>query len=110
MLRWLGRRTDRAASDIGIEHFAEHRRNDQRRSRGTRIPHEFNEVIISNNVLVDNTYAVPGAKCTGPYSEVIATTIDKEFGIPAVAGASVTEIRGTLYNSTNIVAEQGGAT
>lgn len=72
--------------------------------------HEFNEVIVSHNVLVDNTYPVPGVACTGPYSEVISATIDKVFGIPAVAGASVTEIRGTLYNSTNLVAEEGGAT
>ena len=71
--------------------------------------HNFQEVIISHNVLVDNTYAVPGAQCTGPYSEVIDATIDKQFGIPAAAGASVTEIKGTLYNSTNKPAEEGGA-
>ncbi len=71
--------------------------------------HEFQEVIISHNILVDNTYAVPGASCTGPYSEVIDATIDREFGIPAAAGASFTEIKGSLYNSTNIVAEEGGA-
>ncbi len=74
---------------------------------------EFNEaftfVMIFHNVLVDNTYAVPGAQCTGPYSEVIAATIDREFSIPQPAGASLTEIRGTLFNSTNQYAEEGGA-
>jgi len=29
---------------------------------------------------------------------VMAATIDKVFGVPAVAGASVTEIKGTLYD------------
>ncbi len=70
---------------------------------------EFTEVILSHTDLVDNTYPVPGASCTGPYSSIIAATIDKEFGIPAVAGASLTEIKGTLYNSLNSVAEEGGA-
>ena len=70
---------------------------------------EFQEVILSHTDLVDNTYPVPGAACTGPYSSVIAATIDKQFGIPAVAGASKTEIKGSLYNSTNLPAEEGGA-
>jgi hypothetical protein len=62
--------------------------------------HEFNWLAITHDVLVDNTYPVPGASCTGPYSAVIAATIDKIFGIPAVAGASLTELKGTLYNAT----------
>ncbi len=71
---------------------------------------EFQEVILSHTDLVDNTYAVPAAVCTGPYSSVISATINKVFGLPAVAGASKTEIKGSLYNSTNLPAEEGGAT
>jgi hypothetical protein len=70
--------------------------------------HEFNVVTIAHNVLVDNTYPVPGANCTGPYSSVIEATIDKVFGIPAPAGASETILKGTLYNSSAAwVKEQG---
>jgi hypothetical protein len=56
-------------------------------------------IILTHSNLVDNTYAVPGATCTGPYSSVIAATINKEFGLPEPAGASVTEIKGTLYSA-----------
>jgi hypothetical protein len=62
--------------------------------------HEFQEAIISNNKLVDNTYPVPGASCSGPFAAPIAATIDKIFGIPAVAGASFTSLKGALYNAT----------
>jgi hypothetical protein len=58
------------------------------------------EVALTHSVLLDNTYAVPGASCSGPYSQYIQATIDKIFGIPAVAGASITEITGTLYTAT----------
>ena len=58
---------------------------------------------------MDNTYAVPGASCTGPYASVIAATIDKEFSIPEPAGASVTEIKGTLYTGSKEFGELGGA-
>jgi hypothetical protein len=61
------------------------------------ILHEGQEVIESHSDLVDNTYAVPGASCTGPNASVVAATINKEFGLPAPAGASVTEIKGSLY-------------
>lgn len=61
--------------------------------------HNFEGVAVHSK-LVDNTYAVPGATCTGPYSSYIEATINKEFGIPAAAGASVTELKGWLYNFT----------
>ena len=74
------------------------------------IDHEGREVTITHDGLVDNTYPVPAAKCTGPYAEVIAATVDREFGLPAVAGASSTEINGTLYlASAEIAEEKGGA-
>ncbi len=62
--------------------------------------HKFDEVIITHSDLVDNTYPVPGATCTGPFSEIVAATINKLFGLPAVAGASFTNLKGTLYNAT----------
>ena len=71
--------------------------------------HEFEEVVESHSNLVDNTYAVPGASCTGPDAGVIAATIDKEFDIPQPAGASVTELKGTLYLSTKKIGVEGGA-
>jgi hypothetical protein len=71
--------------------------------------HEASEAIETHSDLVDNTYAVPGASCTGPYAAFVSATIDREFGIPAVAGASVTELKGTLYLSSKEVGEEGGA-
>jgi hypothetical protein len=62
-----------------------------------RSPGGHDEIIESHSDLVDNTYAVPGASCTGPNASVVAATIDKEFDIPEPAGASVTEIKGALY-------------
>lgn len=68
------------------------------------------EVYLAHNILVDNTYPVPGAVCTGPYSAQISATINKEFGLPALAGASVTELKGTLYTASKQTAERfGGA-
>jgi hypothetical protein len=72
--------------------------------------HEGREVIESGSNLVDNTYAVPAASCTGPNASVIAATIDKEFGLPQPAGASLTEIKGALYLASAEYAElYGGA-
>ena len=65
-----------------------------------RFLHEFQEVIITHSSLVDNTYAVPAATCEGPFAGPIATTINHIFGLPAVAGASFTKLKGTLYNAT----------
>ena len=61
--------------------------------------HEFQAVAITHSDLVDNTYPVPGASCIGPFAKYVNATIDREFGIPAVAGASVTELKGTLFNA-----------
>lgn len=57
------------------------------------------ELWLTHSDLVDNTYAVPTANCTGPYSEYIGRAIDEVFGLPEPAGASFTEIKGTLYNA-----------
>jgi hypothetical protein len=61
-------------------------------------PNNGDELIINHSDLVDNTYAVPAAKCTGPYSSYIAATINKIFNIPQPAGASVTQLKGTLWD------------
>ncbi len=72
-----------------------------------QIRHEGQEVIIGSK-LVDNTYPVPAASCTGPYSSEVAATLDKIFGLPAVAGASETILNGWLYNAkTSLIVEKG---
>jgi hypothetical protein len=70
---------------------------------------ELRDLFITNSTLVDNTYAVPNAVCTGPDSSVIAATIDKEFHIPQPAGGSLTEIKGTLYTGVLAAGEEAGA-
>jgi hypothetical protein len=71
--------------------------------------HELRALFITNSTLVDNTFAVPGVVCTGPYSSVIEATIDREFRIPEPAGASLTEIKGTLYTGVKAAGEEAGA-
>ena len=66
-----------------------------------KILHEGEEIWLTHSNLVDNTYPVPGAKCTGPYSTYIEKAIDKAFEIPAAAGASVTQLKGTLYETVS---------
>jgi hypothetical protein len=66
---------------------------------------EFQLVRITKNLVVDNTYAVPaahGCQTPGfPESEgLVDEAIDKAFGLPAAGGASVTEVKGTLWNAT----------
>jgi len=62
--------------------------------------HSFQEVIITHSDLVDNTYPVPAATCSGPFSSYVEAMINKIFGLPAAAGASNTQLKGTLYNAT----------
>ncbi len=69
---------------------------------------EGNALYLTGSDLVDNTYAVPGASCTGPYSSSVDAAIDKAFGIPAVAGASNTQLKGTLYESVAQVVKEKG--
>lgn len=73
-----------------------------------RIFREGNAIYLTHSDLVDNTYAVPGASCTGPYSSYITAAIDKVFGIPAAAGASNTQLKGSLYESVaQLIKEKG---
>jgi hypothetical protein len=62
---------------------------------------EGDALALDESNLVDDTFTVPAANCTGPNSEVIAATIDKVFGVPAVAGASVTELKGSLHEAVS---------
>jgi hypothetical protein len=71
--------------------------------------HVVRFLYVTDSDLVDNTYAVPSAACTGPYSSTVAATIDKEFHIPQPAGASLTEIEGTLYTGTLAAGEEAEA-
>jgi hypothetical protein len=71
------------------------------------IYHEGQDVAIGST-LVDNTYPVPAASCTGPFSTEVAATLNKIFGLPAEAGASETILHGWLYNAkTSLVVEHG---
>ena len=70
---------------------------------------ELQEVYLTHSDLVDNTYAVPAATCTGKYAAAVTATINKVFGLPAEAGASVTELKGTLYTASSAFGELGGA-
>jgi hypothetical protein len=65
--------------------------------------YEFENLEVPGNILVDNTYPVPGASCTGPYSSEVAATIDKKFDLPQPAGGSKTIIKGTLDNATTVL-------
>jgi hypothetical protein len=56
---------------------------------------------IENDLLVDNTYAVPAAEnCGGSeYEAYLDPVVDEAFGLPAVAGASETKLVGTLFQA-----------
>jgi hypothetical protein len=74
------------------------------------IIHHFEEAFITGDQLVDNTYAVPGAEgCGGSANEAyIDPAIDRAFGVPAAAGASITELSGALYTMTAAAARDRG--
>ena len=78
-------------------------------SKGSlNISHEGRALWLTGSDLVDNTYPVPGVSCTGPYSIYLDAAIDKAFGLPAVAGASNTQLKGTLYlASAEFIKEKG---
>ncbi len=67
-------------------------------------------ITISEDSLVDNTYAVPAAeKCGGPaYEAYLDPVVDEAFGLPAVAGASETQLTGTLAQAAaQFIKEKG---
>jgi hypothetical protein len=66
-----------------------------------RFKDEFQYLDVKHNLVVDNEYPVPATTgCGGPNQEVVNPAISAALGLPAAAGASVTAIEGTLYNST----------
>jgi hypothetical protein len=57
---------------------------------------EGNLVIYKNDSLVENAFAVPGAKgCGGVYETLIDPLIDEKYGLPASAGYSTVILSGT---------------
>jgi len=71
----------------------------------------FEQAYLTETVLVDNTYAVPGAeKCGGSANEAyLDPVVNRAFGLPAVAGASTTELEGELYTATKRSVVENGA-
>jgi hypothetical protein len=61
---------------------------------------EFRVIEIRNNTLVDSTWPVEvGAEgCGGSYESYVNKAMDILLKLPAPAGASTTELRGTLYS------------
>jgi hypothetical protein len=72
--------------------------------------HNFEEATVTGDQLVDNTYAVPGAEgCGGSANEAyLDPAIDRAFGVPAAAGASVTVLSGSVYVMTTYSARKRG--
>ena len=63
---------------------------------------EGNILVISNNTLVNNTIAVPGATgCGGVFAPILDKVIDAKLAIPAAAPTNKVTLNGTL--------EQAGA-
>jgi hypothetical protein len=56
-----------------------------------------NLVTLKNNVLVNNSFAAPGAEgCGGLFSFLIDPIVDSKLGIPATAGHNTAVLKGTL--------------
>jgi len=54
-------------------------------------------LVISNNTLVDNSFAAPGATgCGGIFSFLVDPILDSVLGIPAMAGHNTAIFNGTL--------------
>ncbi len=72
------------------------------------LAHEAEIANLAGTVLVDNTYPVPAAeKCGGAANEAyLDPVVNKAFGLPAVAGASKTELVGQLAASSVIAARE----
>jgi hypothetical protein len=60
----------------------------------------FTKVTVSNNLLVDNAYASPGAEgCGGIFSFLIDPAVNAKLGLPSAAGHNTTKLEGTLENA-----------
>src|SRR5262249_44338939 len=72
---------------------------------------DFQILRIRNNRVVDNTYpdqvAHGFAKRNDPEWEgLIDEAVDTAFHLPAPAGASVTEVKGTLWNAGSVATKE----
>jgi hypothetical protein len=57
----------------------------------------FTIITVKNNVLVNNSFAAPGAEgCGGLFSFLIDPIIDSKLGLPSAAGHNTAILRGTL--------------
>lgn len=62
---------------------------------------------IQENVLVDNSFSVPGASgCGGVLSPVVDLAVDADVGIPAPAGLNTAVMKGMLEETTSAYAEK----
>jgi hypothetical protein len=67
----------------------------------TEFRHEFQILVLSENSLVNNSFAAPGAEgCGGVFSFLIDPLVDAKLGIPAEAGHNAAVLNGTLEQST----------
>ena len=64
-------------------------------------------LVIKNNSLVDNSFAVPGANgCGGAYSSVVDPLVDAKLGLPAAAGNNTAILNGTLEQTSAAAAKE----
>jgi hypothetical protein len=60
-----------------------------------------NMVTLKNNVLVNNSFAAPGAEgCGGIFAFLIDPIVNSKLGIPAAAGRNTAILKGTLKAAT----------
>ncbi len=70
----------------------------QGKAGGLTIEDEFANVILSNDLLVDNSFSAPGAEgCGGPQSIVVDREIDQKASLPSPAGYNTTKLASTLF-------------
>jgi hypothetical protein len=61
---------------------------------------EFNLIVITENSLVNNSFAAPGVEgCGGIFSFLLDPIIDSQLGVPAAAGQNTAILSGTLKDA-----------
>jgi len=62
---------------------------------------EESVIVLKNNVLVNNSFAAPGASgCGGLFAFLIDPLVNAKLGLPAAAGLNTAILRGTLRNAS----------
>ncbi len=65
-------------------------------------------LTISDNKLVDNSFAAPGVNgCGGSFSSVVDPVVDAELGLPSAAGKNTAILEGTLKQANASAVERG---